>query len=116
MIHFARFLVIACVALLSWWQTDLRREIDFVSVVSISVGIVTIGLTWNCNRVGYGLACLLGLGHLLQVLLLVGPAQWFHVQPLLIWAVGLIISGGGLLWATSEKPRQKPLYERYPEY
>lgn len=82
----------------------------------ILLGAVAAWLTASSRRSGYTVAALLGLGYLAEILWMVDRSNLYYMSPLLGWSAGLFGAGAGLLWATRERPKPKPVYERHPEY
>ena len=113
---FAKFVVVACLGLLSWWQADLHLDWGPATVAPMGLALLAVVLTANSKRHGYWLAALLGLGHLAEILFRLPPGQLLHVQPLLFWSVALTLCAAGLLWASRERRARKPVYERHSEY
>jgi hypothetical protein len=113
---FLQLLITACIGLLSWWQLELYLGMSVVTIVMLAAGAAAAMLSWNSMREGYGLSMVVGLAYLVEIIWL-APNDGLHLlQPLMAWTVGLIGSGGWLLWETREKGPKRPAYERHPEY
>jgi hypothetical protein len=113
---FAQFTVTACIALLSWWQLELYIGLGVVTIVMLAAGAGAAVLSWRSTRIGFGLAALVGLAYLAEILWLSPPSTLEYMLPLLGWSAGLIGAGGWLLWSTREKRPKRSAYERHPEY
>ncbi len=117
MIVFIRLLIVACIALVSWWQHGGAFEDRTLASVSL-LGISGLAALLVCkgSRIGLWMTLLLGFGHLTGVLLKLPTDQLPLAGPFLVWCV-LVISGSALLLGLSRQRRDKrPGYERYPEY
>lgn len=113
---FVQFLTTACIGLLSWWQLELYTGLGVVTVIMLAAGAAAAMLSWKSMRGGYGLALVVGLAYLVEIVWLAPHGGLGLLQPLVAWAAGSIGSGGWLLWQTREKAPRRPLYERHPEY
>ena len=113
---FAQFLLTACTGLLSWWQLELYIGLGVVTIVMLATGAAAAALAWRSARVGYGLAVVVGLAYMAEILWLTPRSSLLYMQPLLAWALGLIACGAWLLWTSREKGPKLPAYERHPEY
>jgi hypothetical protein len=113
---FAQFIITACIGLLSWWQLELYIGLGFVTIFMLALGLIAAVLTWRSNRIGYGMAVVLGLAYLAEIVWLTPRSSLFYLQPLLAWSIALVGCGGWLHWSTREKRAKGPSYERHPEY
>ena len=113
---FVQLSITACIGLLSWWQLELYIGLSAVTIIMLATGAVAAMLSWKSMREGYGLALVVGLAYLVEVLWLAPHGGLALLQPLMAWTVGLIGSGGWLLWETRERSPKRPVYERHPEY
>ena len=113
---FAQFIITACIALLSWWQLELYIGLGAVTLIMLATGLAAAALCWRSTRVGFGLAVLVGLAYLAEIIWLTPPSSLSYLQPLLAWAAGLIGCGGWLLWETRERGSKRSAYERHPQY
>lgn len=109
-------IAVACIGLLSWWQKDFHLQTELTTAGLILFGVMAGVLTARSRRLGYILAALLGLGYLLEIVWMVDRSNLYYLSPLLAWAVGLLGSAVGLLWASRERAKPKPVYERHAEY
>ncbi len=117
MIVFLRFLIVACIALVSWWQLGGAFEQRAAASVAL-LGISGLAALLVCKgiRIGLWMTLLLGLGHLSGLLLRVPSDQVLLALPFLVWCF-LAISGSALLLGLSRQRRHKhSAYERYPEF
>lgn len=112
---FIQLLITACIGLLSWWQLELYIGLSIVTIVILATGAAAAMLSWKSMRWGYGLAVLVGLAYLAEILW-IAPGGVHLLQPMMAWTFGLVASGGWLLWITREKGTKRPAYERHPEY
>ena len=111
---FGKFIIVACLALLTWHQAALHIRWQAETGVLVVVAVGTMVLTCKSKRTGYALALLMGLAYLAELLLVVHPAsQLIHLQPLLVWSGGLIACSAMLLGRSGEPRRKQPEYERH---
>lgn len=117
MIVFVRLLVVACIALVSWWQLGgAFEDRALVSIALLGISGLASLLVCKGSRIGLWMTLLLGFGHLTGVLLKLPRDQLPLAIPLLTWCV-LVICGSALLLALSRQRRDKhSAYERYPEF
>jgi hypothetical protein len=113
---FVQFIIAACIGLLSWWQLELYIGLGFVTLSMLAAGAVAAALTWRSSRIGYGMAVVVGLAYLAEIVWLTPPSSLSYLQPLLAWSIALIACGSWLHWTTREKRSKAPSYERHPEY
>jgi len=113
---FVEYLVVAFVALLSWWQLQLHAEIPTVTWLLIGVGGLGAWLTCRSKRVGYVLGLLLGAGYQAELILRFRGVQLKALEPLLFWSAALAVLCGWLLWASREKRAKPQTYERHSHF
>ena len=114
---FGKFIIVVCLALLTWRQIELAVEWEIGTLILVAVALSTIVLTFRSRRGGYWLAVLMGVGFLTELLLVADPlTQLVHLQSLMLWGGALVASGAMLLWSSSGTKRRKPVYERHVEY
>jgi hypothetical protein len=102
--------------LLGWWQVELYIGLSLVTIAILAASAVAAMLSWKSMREGFGLAVVVGLAYLAEILWLAPTGAIHLLQPMVAWAAGLAGCGGSLLWATREKGPKRPAYERHPEY
>ena len=113
---FVEFLVVACVALLSWWQLQLHAELPAVTWFLIGVGGLGGWWTVCTKRAGYVIGLLLGIGYQTELLLRFGAVQLRALEPLLFWSAALAVLCAGLLWVSRERQTRPPAYERHSHF
>jgi len=106
---FGKFIIVACVALLTWRQSELHVRSQAETGGLVAVAVDTMVLTCTSRRSGYALAVLMGLGYLAELMLMIRPpAQLVHLQPLFLWSGALIVCGALLLWSSREPRKREP--------
>ena len=114
---FLRFLIAACLGLLSWWRLETAPvEQQFVTIAGLGLAVFTVLLVCKGRRVGFWLSMLLGTGHLAGALMTIPFERMPLVLPFIAWCLLAIASSAILLVATRERHPQRPAYERYPEF
>ncbi|MCB9383704.1 MAG: hypothetical protein H6509_03745 [Bryobacterales bacterium] len=113
---FLQFVVTACIGLLSWWQLELYIGMSVVTALMLIAGLLAAALSWRSTRLGYGLATVVGLAYLAEIVWLTPPSSLEYMQPLLAWAFGLVSCGAVLLWTTRERGPAQQTYERHAEF
>ena len=114
---FGKFIIVACLALLTWRQTELHIAREAATIILVVIAVTTAILTCKSRRSGYGLAMLMGFGYLAELFLVVDQTpQSVYLQPPMLWGAALIVCGAMLLWSSREAKRPRPIYERHADY